>query len=279
MKTKNLKIALLIVLSISSFSLSAQSKKLINKEKKSTSVLTPTKLSTLKASETTTQTTPVYDEDNKIFLDPITEWFCPKSLLRGDREFDGNGPKIKCEVKIRLSENGKEIWADLTLWAQETVHDWSTTEGKWSKKIYDTPYGKTINKIVSETASRTEFISQPAGYQFIVPGQDVQKGLENFLNGQSISRDVLKDHGVPKEFLDVTGAPLHLSQDIIKNLVSSYVHGNTVYKVPPLEGTLVYFFHIVGDTGGDDISNDDNCNDDTRIERIEFSPITVEFKK
>lgn len=55
MKTKNLKIALLIVVSISSISLSAQSYKINKKEKKSTAILTPTKLSTLKTSEDLTK--------------------------------------------------------------------------------------------------------------------------------------------------------------------------------------------------------------------------------
>ncbi|QMU29093.1 membrane dipeptidase [Adhaeribacter radiodurans] len=32
---------------------------------------------------------------------------------------------------------------------------------------------------------------------------------------------------------------------------------------------------VVGDTGGDDISSDGNCNCDTRINRIEFNPVTV----
>lgn len=275
MKTTNLKSAFTLLFTILSLSISAQIVKQATKLPQKTSVLSKTNPAVLK---TPAATSPTYDEDNKIFIEPITEWFCPKTLLRGDREFDGHGPKVKCEVKIRLAANGKEIWADLTLWAQETVHDWSTTEGKWSTKIYDVPYGKTIKKIVSETASRTEFISQPAGFQFIVPGTDVKAGLNNFLNGQAIARDVLSAHGVPNEFMGVVGAPLHLSQDIIKDLVGSYVKGNTVYRVPALEGTLVKFFHIVGDTGGDDISNDDNCNDDTRIEKIELFPIKVEYK-
>ncbi|MEC4005755.1 hypothetical protein OX283_013875 [Flavobacterium sp. SUN052] len=231
-----------------------------------------------KKSNTNVAQTISASKQEKINLEDINEWLCPKTLLRGDREFDGHGPRVKCEVKIRLSENGKEIWADISLWAQETVQDWSTTEGSWSKKVYDVPYGKTINKILSETASRTQFVSQPAGFQFIIPGADVQAGLNNFLDGQTIARNVLNAHGVPKEFTDVVGAPLHLSQDIIKNLVGSYVDGNTVYTVPALEGTLVNFFHIVGDTGGNDISDDDNCNDDTRIEKIEFFPVLVEFK-
>lgn len=214
-----------------------------------------------------------------INLEDINEWLCPKALLRGDREFDGNGPRVKCEVNIRLSSNQREIWADIKLWAQETVHDWSTTEGTWTRKVYDAPYGKTISKIVSNTGSRTEFLSQAAGFQFLVPGADVQAGMNKFFEGHAIPFEVLKAHGVvPKEVVDAHGAPLKLTGEVINNLVSSYFKGNTVYKVPSLDGALVKFFHIVGDTGGDDISNDDNCNDDTRIEKIEFFPLTVEFK-
>ena len=37
-------------------------------------------------------------------------------------------------------------------------------------------------------------------------------------------------------------------------------------------------FAIVGDTGGDDISDDDNPKDDTRIERIKFAPAQIALK-
>jgi hypothetical protein len=221
----------------------------------------------------------IVPKSEKITLENINEWYCPKNLLRGDREFDGNGPRIKCEVKIRVSPNGKEIWADLYIIAKETVHDWSTAEGKWSVKVYDAPYGKTINKIVSATASRTEFLSQPAGFQFLVPGADVAAGMNKFFEGHAIPFDVLKSHGVvPSSAVDAHTAPFKMTRDAVNKLFSSYTKGNTVYKVPSIDGTLVKFFHIVGDTGGDDISNDDNCNDDTRIEKIEFFPVTVEFK-
>lgn len=66
-----------------------------------------------------------------IQLEDINEWLCPSTLLRGDRKFDGHGPKIKCEVKLRASNDGTSLWADIYFWAQETVHDWSTTEGRW----------------------------------------------------------------------------------------------------------------------------------------------------
>jgi hypothetical protein len=44
--------------------------------------------------------------------------------------------------------------------------------------------------------------------------------------------------------------------------------------VPPVTGGLVRAFEIVGDTGGPDISNDDDCSDDTRM-RVVFNPIRL----
>ncbi len=256
MKTQILKSALLITSMVIATSSFGQVK-----QKKSTN--------TINQSTKPVLTAPIVTQNvTEIKLEDITEWLCPNKLVRGDREFGGHGPKVKSEVKLRLANNGKEIWADVTLWAQETVHDFSTTEGKWSKKVYDVPYGKTIDRITSDTASRTEFISPAAGFQFLVPGADVAQGLEVFFAGQEIANAVLAAHGLPGD----------ISQQSAKRLASSYLKGNTVIKVAALEGTLVKFFHIVGDTGGDDISNDDNCNDDTRIEKIEFFPVKVIFK-
>ncbi|MDB2606262.1 RICIN domain-containing protein [Zobellia sp.] len=41
----------------------------------------------------------------------------------------------------------------------------------------------------------------------------------------------------------------------------------------------VNFFKVVGDTGGWDISRDDDCTNDTRILEIQFKPIEIEFYK
>ncbi|MCB0446544.1 MAG: hypothetical protein KDD03_03365 [Gelidibacter sp.] len=255
MKSRTLKtIFLLTLLMIASISF-AQTKPKVNPTSKTVKVMPNVAPTNLELS-------------TEIKLEDITEWLCPKTLVRGDREFGGNGPKVKSEVKIRLSANGKEVWADIYLWAQETVHDFSTTEARWSKKVYDAPYGKTISKIVSDQASRTEFISPAAGFQFLVPGAVVAAGMQTFFDGQKIANAVLMAHGLPAD----------MTQNAASKLVSKYMKGNTVIKVAALEGTLVKFFHIVGDTGGDDISNDDNCNDDTRIEKIEFFPVKVVFK-
>ncbi|RZK54758.1 MAG: hypothetical protein EOO87_09600 [Pedobacter sp.] len=211
--------------------------------------------------------TAVQQIETKIELEPITETLCPNKLERGDREFDGHGPKIKCEVKLRLASNGTELWADITFWAQETTPDYSTTTGKWSKKVYDAPYGKKILQIKSDQASRTAFVSPPAGAQFLVPGSDISGTLNTLFEGGMVSKGVLTAFGIP--------TPGQAESAIVAKLISTYTSGNTVIKIPALEGALVKYFHIVGDTGGDDISNDDNCNDDTRIQKLEFFPVRV----
>ena len=206
-------------------------------------------------------------KQEKINLENIDEWLCPSRLERGDREFGGHGPKVKSEVKLRLANNGTEVWADITFSAIETVQDFSTTSGKWSKKVFDVPYGKKIMAINSDMASRTQFISPAAGFQFLLPGQDVANAFHTFLDGVDIEKKIFEMHGIKRE-----------DRAALKNLINTAINnGNTVIKVPATEGTLVKFFHIVGDTGGDDISDDNNCNDDTRIVKIEFFPVTVTY--
>jgi hypothetical protein len=160
------------------------------------------------------------------------------------------------------------ILADISFSAVETVHDWSTTTGQWTKVVYEAPYGKKIMGIVSDKASRTQFISPPGGFQFLVPGADVSKVLYDFLDHTDIKSAVLKAFGYGPNEKSALSALVRGSID----------NGNTVVRVPPVEGTLVKFFHIVGDTGGPDISDDDNCNDDTRIVKIEFFPAKLKLR-
>lgn len=203
----------------------------------------------------------------KVNIEPLTEWLCPNQLLRGDREFGGNGPKIKCEANIQISRDSTSLIVLVKLWAQETVHDWSTTEGTWTRPIYQAPLGYKIGKILSDNTSRTQFVSPKAGYQIFVPGTDVAKAAYEFLGIADINSAILKAFGYQSS-----------DRSALSRLITQYVdHGNTVVRVPSIEGALVKYFSIVGDTGGDDISNDDNCNDDTRINKLEFFPVTIEM--
>ncbi len=184
----------------------------------------------------------------------ITEAMCPSTLIAGDREFGGNGPLIKCEVTLRIGDGGRALYADIYFHAKETKHNWSETSGRWSKKVYDAPSGKRITEIISDKRSYTSFNSPPGNAQFLFPGNDVAANVRSIVS--AIGIQVATD---------------------VANVVTSWIdHGNNCVQVPPTDGSnLVKAFKIVGDTGGDDISTDNNCNDDTRIVGIEFNPILV----
>jgi hypothetical protein len=200
-------------------------------------------------------------------LETIDEWLCPNKLARGDREFDGHGPRIKSEVKLRIGPGGRTLLADISFSATETQHDWSTTQGNWTKTVYEAPYGKKITEIMSDKASRTQFISPAAGFQFLVPGNDVKQVVNTFFDNMTIEGAVMKAFGLdPSKRGDAS--------KLVRGLSSS---GNTMVQVPPVEGALVKYFYIVGDTGGPDISDDNNCNDDTRIVKIEFFPVRIKM--
>lgn len=207
----------------------------------------------------------------KVNIPPVSETLCPTSLTRGDREYDGNGPIVTCEVKLRVTSDSMRLIADIYFKAEETKADWTTVESRWSRQVYRAPAGTRITRILSGNQSTTRFTSPPAGFQFLVPGADAEQAMKNFFLGNMIENAVLMLHGLPGAGNWAPGAAARL--------VSQYTKGNTVNKVPAVEGTLVRFFHIVGDTGGDDVSTDDNCNDDTRIEKIEFFPVRLEVLK
>ncbi len=72
----------------------------------------------------------------------------------------------------------------------------------------------------------------------------------------------------------------------IRNFVSlsaaySYFESNvnrrSFYADSKYTSEIIDYYEIIGDTMGDDVSTDDDCNDDTRIDKIKFNPIWVYF--
>jgi hypothetical protein len=204
-----------------------------------------------------------------ITLDNINEAFCPSAVSRGDREFDGNGPRMKCDVTLRISPDRKAIFADITFFAQETKDNWSTTEGKWSKKVYEVfESNKTIVKIDMNERSGVEWISGSAL-------AEAGFGATKPITSNQPFWDEMKRKFPGTNF-----------QVYVKQV--RYLHGglavgnygnNTVYVLPPMQGKLVNRFYLVGDTGGPDISEDTDCRDDTRVEKIEFNKVFVQIEQ
>lgn len=203
----------------------------------------------------------------------MTTQLCPSVVEHGDREFDGHGPHVKAVVELKIAPDGRSLNAQIGLRARETTPDWSETSKTWTKKIYDAPSGKRIAAIVSPKNSKVEFDSEPAGFQFIAPSDDMQ----NFVKGcLEIAKAVIIAYGqLTGDSGSAADAERVRAEIDAMSRAMIVGGGNHVYMVPPTRPGPVATFAIVGDTGGPDISTDDVCKDDTRIERIDYAPITV----
>lgn len=163
------------------------------------------------------------DNEVHVYLDDINEILCPNTVTRGDREFNGNGPRIQTNVTLQI-RNNREIWAIINFTATETAPDFSTTNAIFERRIFTSPNNRRIAQIITPTTTNIDFVSLRGGMQVIGAVGD---------------------------------------------------SSNTVTITEPMN--FIRSMNIVGDTGGDDISNDNDCNDDTRIENIRFFPIKVRF--
>lgn len=97
-----------------------------------------------------------YEEANTgqaidVVPDPI-EYIPPHT--RGDREFDGHGPRIWCNVDVGV-RNQREIWANVQMTARETRSDWTTAQGTEAFRIYT--HDRPIREIVSDQSSSAFF--------------------------------------------------------------------------------------------------------------------------
>lgn len=163
------------------------------------------------------------DNEVHVFLSDITETLCPQTVTRGDREFNGNGPRIQTNVTLQI-RNNIEIWAIINFTATETAPDFSTTNAIFERRIFTSPRNRRIAQIITPATTNIEFISPSGGIQIIGPVGD---------------------------------------------------SSNTVTITEPMN--FISSMSVVGDTGGNDISTDNDCSDDTRIENIRFFPIKIRF--
>ncbi|MDB2606261.1 RICIN domain-containing protein [Zobellia sp.] len=154
---------------------------------------------------------------------PIKD-LCPTQLVKGDREFNGNGPQVYGSVEFVQNKNVFKVLIEFT--AKETKSDWSTVQGEWVRNILTLPVSWRIDKILSpHKTSVFDYTtsSKPThGHQFT-------------------------DSGFRQNSLSMT------------------------------KGGIAKSLRFVGDTGGNDISDNNKCSDDTRIVFIDIRPINLEI--
>lgn len=87
-----------------------------------------------------------------IVQQPIT--YTPPAV-RGDHEFDGNGPDIDASVTLSVQGSGAEnrVVATIYMDARETKSDWTEAQGSKTVTLYTAPPGMKIEKIVGGPVS------------------------------------------------------------------------------------------------------------------------------
>ncbi len=155
-----------------------------------------------------------------VHLSPSVGVLCLNELVRGDRDFGGNGPRIQSTVRLQLNEGKTRLHAVIDFNARETGGDRSETRGTWVNELYTAPAGMKIAGILTSTESSVDFVSRAAGFE-------------------------------------IGGC------------------GDGEVHTPSITGGLVSQMEIIGDTGGADISSDDDCSCDTQIRSIDFNRIQL----
>lgn len=90
----------------------------------------------------------------------------------GDAEFDGHGPYIKVTANLLPpvggiaggSGNSQSLRLKLTMYAKETVSDWSTAYGEWYIDIQKLPVNTTFKDFLSSTGYYSEYNDDGHGY-------------------------------------------------------------------------------------------------------------------
>ena len=214
--------------------------------------------------------------ERDVTLNDITGALVPSRLLGGDREFGGNGPNIRSNVSLRIGDGGRALYADIYFHAKETKSDWSETEGRWTRKVWEAPAGQRIDRILSDRFSETRFTSKKAGFQILAPSEDWASIIAPVIEIVKLFTDA-NDEGA----ISIPGGDVgdRLPCRTVERCAEMFESGllaisgdNHVHVKPSTRGNLVSSFAIVGDTGGDDISDDNNPKDDTRIVGIGLIP-------
>lgn len=154
---------------------------------------------------------------------------CPTTLTRGDREFNGNGPKVSGSAELVISGGRRaptRILALIEFKAEETQDNWSSVENDFIVTLLENPYAWRAKRITSPYYNVSTFEKVFGQYK------------RSLLN---TTADSTGDRAISRS------GPL---RDIV----------------------------IRGDTGGNDISDNSECSDDTKVERMAFNTLQVEYE-
>lgn len=86
---------------------------------------------------------------------PIGKITYEPRLTRGDREFDGNGPRVTASVSLDVEHVGSgtaaqsRVLATYSMRAKETESDWTTGDGQESKIVFSSDAGERVERLIT----------------------------------------------------------------------------------------------------------------------------------
>jgi len=168
------------------------------------------------------------------------------TLTRGDREFDGNGPYVTSWVKLKLSQDKKNLRAEMYMEAKETRSDWSTAKKTQTITLYNAPNNWVIEKITTNPMSihRNYLDDDHALDTYNIGGGPVEKMVfTGDLSGDDIGRTQVEISFRPinlqlRENKDCVVSRFMLATAINKGVVSNKLKKD-VFEAQPIMKTVV----------------------------------------
>ncbi len=96
-----------------------------------------------------------HPKKNKRILPISRKRLCPERC-GGDKEFDGNGPKVSAEASLFLKSK-RDLWVKIYLKAIETEHDYTCTEKEWTFPVWEAPKNFEITDFSPSRASKASY--------------------------------------------------------------------------------------------------------------------------
>jgi hypothetical protein len=97
---------------------------------------------------------PIVNVQSKVINIPDSAKLCPDLRIKGDREFDGNGPAVQANAQLVI-ENNRELYVKVFLHVKETDED-DGTEAQLDYRTFPVPLDFPLTKIESVTPNFSE---------------------------------------------------------------------------------------------------------------------------
>jgi hypothetical protein len=133
--------------------------------------------------------------------------------IRGDRDYNGNGPDVALRANLELlanSSGGTTMRFRTAMTAEETVADWTTVQGVRYTPLFVTPAGHRVDRIVDESGRNV--VLQDSRYyrdtdhadDLLGPGYVSSQYFTSFVRSYLVTGDTAGDEAGTKTGVTLT---------------------------------------------------------------------------